>query len=708
MSQPMKYYSLGNNPFSVAEENRIELDKIKYPDHGRREFLHTLFWDLPERKGQIFYARLQDGVFSQRSTCDLADIEALDDLAEVSTYISLNVFNGRKREASQMRFLTSMYVDIDIHDVEDQELQKKKTTAQRVLIGKLQAGVLPVPTMITDTGRGYGLYYVLSGTIANTENAEKIRGYYNAIYDALIKRFQQELPGLVDPSVKDAARICRLPGTTNPASGTICRLMYCEPEQKWSLRDLSKYVTLEEYKKKKIIDISKRRIAAAEERGVGFCVQRIQSLRRLQSLRGENCLGVREHMLFILYSSLVRVYDHDEAVDKLYLFNSNFSQSLPEKELEHIIEETDNNYGEDGHEGYYKLSNKYIVDTLQITEEEEGIISLGCGRRAAARAEKRHEKELRITEIIEELKAGTPYREIAAAFDVSESTVKRLAKKHDLMRYKSGESVKNATRSLLLGVECFSAESWYDRYRGLGWYGESVAALLSELDTVSRTWVDRDDLMQCVSEYLDAPDHVAQYKDDQWMESGVLAADKDWLETLLKTEKKAHQKPKKQRKTCDMEEFQPDFRFSGITKKKHPDIDQGMVRALHVFFARQKQMKSFHGHDAAFVHTCFDQMTHNDILDLLVDLTKRKIEYYFAYTIAWVTDRCGRKAGRIIENRAVKLETGSEALVEVREKELEEQLQDLYEEYLRDEEYERFGWRYAAPDPNYDPYYRDD
>lgn len=156
--------------------------------------------------------------------------------------------------------------NVDIHDAEDQELQRKKTVTQRLLLGKIRAGVLPTPTMITDTGCGYGLYYVLSNTIANTKAAEKIKGYYTAVYNALIKRFQQELPGLVDPSVKDAARICRLPGTTNPVSGTVCRLVYCDLERKWNLKDLSGYVNLEEYKRKKSL-LSVKDVSRLPKRG---------------------------------------------------------------------------------------------------------------------------------------------------------------------------------------------------------------------------------------------------------------------------------------------------------------------------------------------------------------------------------------------------------------------------------------------------------
>lgn len=126
-----------------------------------------------------------------------------------------------------------------------------------------------------------------------------------------------------------------------------------------------------------------------------FLRARLEQLKKLQELRGADCEGYREQMLFIAYSALVQL-DRESATMHLKKINNGFLDPLDQAELDHIVEETDSSVGYD-HRGYYKLKNEYLIERLNLSDEEIRYIGLGMGgkrtsERQAAR-EKKKKKE---------------------------------------------------------------------------------------------------------------------------------------------------------------------------------------------------------------------------------------------------------------------------------------------------------------------------
>ena len=162
-------------------------------------------------------------------------------------------------------------------------------------------------------------------------------------------------------------------------------------------------------------------------------------------MRGANCEGCREQMMFIAYSALTQL-DPTSAVQRLQEMNNRFADPLPQVELDHIIQETDQSVGED-HRGYYKLSNSYVVNTLGLTDDEINTLGIGKGlkrsvERQAAR-DKKIETRKKIIELLTQADLLT-YGQIAEATGVSRRTICTVAKTEGLMRYAKDVNRQNS------------------------------------------------------------------------------------------------------------------------------------------------------------------------------------------------------------------------------------------------------------------------
>lgn len=415
----------------------------------KRRFLQMLHHD--KKGGQMIRLRIDEKESEQRSFCDI------DELATIGTdtagyYVTVNTFRGYKREASRIFNFTSIYIDIDCHKSDNPDIvEAVKERTMEILQDAYEAGSLAVPTMITDTGRGFGLQYVLDKSIANTWRTEKMIAFFKKVRKSIFEKYKEILSGdsmiEVDATVLDDSRVCRLPGTYNKKAGKFCRLIsvsgnYYELSDLvqgcnlWDWRSEEEYKKVKEEKERKKKEIASRPVVPFAEYKMPFLTTRLEQLEKLQKMRGADCEGCREQMLFIAYSALVQV-DRSTAAVRLQEINERFTDPLLQAELDHIIQETDQSVGMD-HKGFYKLSNAYVVDTLGLTDAEIKTIGIGQGlKRAADRKAARNRKKEKREKIVELLmQADTlTYEEIAEAAGVSRRTVCTVAKNEGLMRY---------------------------------------------------------------------------------------------------------------------------------------------------------------------------------------------------------------------------------------------------------------------------------
>ena len=424
----------------------------------KRRFLQVLHHD--KKGGQMIRLRIDGKKSEQRSFCDI------DELAATGTdtagyYVTVNTFRGYTRESSKIFNFTSIYIDIDCHRSDDPDIiEDAKKRTMNILQEAYASRTLAIPTMITDTGRGFGLQYVLDKSIANTGRTEKMIAFFKRVRKSMFEKYKKILSGdsmiEVDAAVLDDSRVCRLPGTYNKKAGKFCRLIsvsgnYYELSELvqgcylWDWKTEKEYKEAKEEKEKKKKKIASGSVVSFAEYRLPFLTTRLEQLEQLQEMRGEGCTdSCREQILFIAYSALKQL-DPAKATLRLQAMNTRFVDPLSQTELDHIIQETDQSVGID-HKGYYKLSNAYVVDMLALTDEEINALGIGQGlKRTAARKaarDRKKEKREKIVELLTQADSLT-YAQIAEATGVSRRTICTIAKYEGLMRYAKAAERKN-------------------------------------------------------------------------------------------------------------------------------------------------------------------------------------------------------------------------------------------------------------------------
>ena len=427
-------------------------------EEEKMDFLRTLYHD--KRGGQMIRLRKKGDQVSQLSTCDMDELAATGtDLLD--TYTTVHTFRGYKRTSDRVFNFGSIFIDLDCHSDDPDQIQTAKMRTVEILEDAFSDSRLAVPTMITDSGRGFGLQYILDKSIANTWKTEKIKAFYKKVRKKLYVKYQEILsadPQAAQPdaSVLDDARVCRIPGTYNVAADTYCRLIAVSGKcyelsdlvrgcNLWDWKSEEEYKKVKEEKEKKKKEIASRPVVPFAEYRLPFLSTRLEQLEKLQEMRGENCTdSCREQLLFIAYSALKQL-DPANAALRLQKMNRRFVDPLPQVELDHIIQETDQSVGID-HRGYYKLSNAYVVDMLALTGEEIKKLGIGQGlRRAADRKAARDKKEETRKKVVELLMQADSltYEEIAEVAGVSRRTVCTIAKAEGLMRYSKAAQRQN-------------------------------------------------------------------------------------------------------------------------------------------------------------------------------------------------------------------------------------------------------------------------
>ena len=427
-------------------------------EEEKMDFLRTLYHD--KRGGQMIRLRKKGDQVSQLSTCDMDELAATGtDLLD--TYTTVHTFRGYKRTSDRVFNFGSIFIDLDCHSDDPDQIQTAKMRTVEILEDAFSDSRLAVPTMITDSGRGFGLQYILDKSIANTWKTEKIKAFYKKVRKKLYVKYQEILsadPQAAQPdaSVLDDARVCRIPGTYNVAADTYCRLIAVSGKcyelsdlvrgcNLWDWKSEEEYKKVKEEKEKKKKEIASRPVVPFAEYRLPFLSTRLEQLEKLQEMRGENCTdSCREQLLFIAYSALKQL-DPANAALRLQKMNRRFVDPLPQVELDHIIQETDQSVGID-HRGYYKLSNAYVVDMLALTGEEIKKLGIGQGlRRAADRKAARDKKEETRKKVVELLMQADSltYEEIAEVAGVSRRTVCTIAKAEGVMRYSKAAQRQN-------------------------------------------------------------------------------------------------------------------------------------------------------------------------------------------------------------------------------------------------------------------------
>lgn len=670
--------------------NNFSADKSE----EQRTFFSLLYHDA--RNGQIIRFTKKEGEIASFSTFDTAQLAYTG--TDCHTYVSINTFRGSRRTTDQLFNKTGMFVDLDCHSYSsEEELSEIKSRTIRVLEKAFNSGELSVPTMITSTGRGFGLFYVLKSSVANTSAARKSMQFFDRAYDKLLDRFKMILQtagsGLleVDTKVRDASRVARMPGTVNLNSGTMCHLISVN----YNDNGMPRYYDLKEL----VSGCKLNRDTSKEKRGKilsfnahinPFLGMRVTRMRMLQELRGAACVDeCREVMSFITYSALVQIYGHDKAVELLYQFNRGFATPLPESELDHIITETDAHVVPEGRyagqKGFYPYSDFTVIKTLDITDEEIGQIGFGSSwQRQKKKEENQAKRKARNSSIAGAITAypDKSYAEIAQEYGVSVRTVERIARAYSVNRYnkdktkkeerkeqpvaseevrapldvvsEGGETDKKCTESFgVLGDLC-SSSAVLSFLRSHSWM--LAADTLERLLTSTASLGERDSVFQAaVNDYMDGQLHSYAGLSPVQVLSAVMDTTTG-LAIMLNTYKHAHglysgsanDHPKRPTKVIPFRKptFK-DLRFDiiGETPEYQRRLDQSVLTMVREAFEQIRYVRKDHfllnGREIAVtdIKACYDQMTYKDIAVVTERIGRQckrpKKPFFYVFKAVW-------------------------------------------------------------------------
>lgn len=425
--------------YSYKSDN-MEAEKLR--------FLNLLYRD--KRNGQAICLKKNSGKIYSYSTCDLQDLAlAATGTEDTHVYTSVNAFRGSKRSADKIYCYCSIYIDLDCHVNDKKQVEQAKKKTVELLEDAYASGMLPVPTMVTDTGRGYGIQYVLQKSIANSINNAAQRTFFKKVRESLNRSYKMLMDkdseaATVDQTAIDDSRVCRVPGNYNVNAGTFCRLIYAE-DRFYELSELARYLwdwkEKDEYQaerqNKDQIKKAARKIIPFKGNYVPFLRNRVEQLRTIQELRDctDSC---REQLLFIAYCALFQI-DASTAEEELRQMNMNFTVPLGDAEVSHIVKEIADR-GE-----AYKISDAYVIRSLDLQENEIEACNFGSGWRRKAKqrenAIKKNELRQKVIRLLKQADQLT-YNEIAEQVGISRRSVCNIAKEAGISRYNKKTSTE--------------------------------------------------------------------------------------------------------------------------------------------------------------------------------------------------------------------------------------------------------------------------
>lgn len=413
-----------------------------------------------------------------------------------NNYLSVSTFwNGSSRRESNVKEVKRLYIDMDAHD-NPINLDEAKLLASYMIDNWFDECELPEPSYLIFSGHGLQVLFTLDGCNSVPE--------WKQYQTALLSTCQNLLKDLKDHSLseasvvaveheleidnlKDAARVLRVPNTTNykPNQEYVdVKLLYSNEDHAYKLNELSENYTAfsndnlgvkkEKKKTQKKIksepterDVDLSGIDMNEKQGIDphffEIIEKtikprlsdLETLIRLRNEAGKND-GYRNNLIAIYIPTLVSCgYKNEDIVKEAHRVNSLFNKPLKRAEVNDWLNsclKKKEIVSSDGGKGfsrvYYRFYTNTIIDKLQITKKEQESMKVLCSealkkkrsrdkqkdiqnanRREVYKektADKRKTKEERNNRIHELSANGLSARQIAKTIGVSVGTVSKV------------------------------------------------------------------------------------------------------------------------------------------------------------------------------------------------------------------------------------------------------------------------------------------
>ena len=342
-----------------------------------------------------------------------------------NTYVTVNSFSGVKRKNSNLFAINGIFIDIDGHNLKPDEIVQAKINTVSVINDAIKEGRLCNYTAMTDSGRGIGLLFLYDRSIAAHGNTERQIKFHKSLYNKIIKLIEKllnEYNGVmlsVDKGVKDAARLCGLPGTYNYNARAYRRNIKINPDARYSLSQIADICGFEPTKKqKKKVNKDMRNVE-------GLGQSRADKLRRLQASR-KDWQGYHHQLCFIYYNTVKLYMDESEAAAALEEFNWSFADyGIDRAEIRGIIRSSK------GNGAAYCFTNAYIMNSLNLNEREAAEFKFETAEsRELKKIETLKKKLARDKMVVHAILSCETYNEVVCLTGVALRTVKRIASKY--------------------------------------------------------------------------------------------------------------------------------------------------------------------------------------------------------------------------------------------------------------------------------------
>ena len=348
-----------------------------------------------------------------------------------NNYLSVSTFKRNSRRCeSNVKEVKRLYVDMDAHE-NPINYDEAKVLANYMLDNWFDEEELPEPNYIVFSGRGLQILFTLNGC----DNVPKWKQYQSALLN-ICQKLLKELKhhSLSEASVvalehdlsldmlKDAARVLRVPDTTNLKQNVEAKLLYSDEDHAYTLHELNttftafsddNLPTIEEkktQKKNKSKEKKKKTKSEPTERDVDMSridmdgkqvvdpnflkiiestikprLYDLETLIRLRNEAGKND-GYRNNLIAIYIPTLVSCgYKNEDIVKEAHRVNSLFNKPLKRAEVNDWLnscltkKEVVNLGGEKSvMRVYYRFYTNTIIEKLQITKEEQESMRVLC------------------------------------------------------------------------------------------------------------------------------------------------------------------------------------------------------------------------------------------------------------------------------------------------------------------------------------------
>ena len=342
-----------------------------------------------------------------------------------NTYVTVNSFSGVKRKNRNLFAINGIFIDIDGHDLKPDEIEQAKVNTVSVINNAIKEGRLCNYTAMTDSGRGIGLLFLYDRSISAHGNTERQIKLHKSLYNKMIKLIEKllnEYNGVmlsVDKGVKDAARLCGLPGTYNYNARAYRKNIKINQDARYSLSQIADICGFEPTKKQK-------KKANKDMRNVeGLGQSRADKLRRLQASR-KDWQGYHHLLCFIYYNTVKLYMDENEAAAALEEFNWSFADyGIDRAEIRGIIRSAK------GNGAAYCFTNAYIMNSLNLNEREAAEFKFETAEsRELKKIETLKKKLARDKMVVHAILSCETYNEVVCLTGVALRTVKRIASKY--------------------------------------------------------------------------------------------------------------------------------------------------------------------------------------------------------------------------------------------------------------------------------------